>query len=461
MYFKTILVVFLVVFMASCHCPQTKSYPHQPSETPDRVTLCVQEDPSSSVGLTWRTQIGIDQPQVQYIVADSSPELSVTATITEGETIEWEHDMGEVANHKVTLTGLQAGTMYNYRVGNNNIWSEWFQFTTAKKNTDDFSFLYFGDAQNDIGSLWSRVIRQGFIDCSEAAFLLFAGDLINNASNDGEWEEWYNGGGWLYGTVPTLATPGNHEYHKDEEKDVYTHITPHWHGNFNFPANGPKDYPNTVYYIDYQGARFISLNTVEMHRGQEHIDAQVQWLEGVLANNPNKWTIFTFHHPFNNLKQGREDPIVRDNLQSLFEKYNVDLVLQGHDHAYGRDASVMNHISGNQEAGPVYIVSVSGPKMNPFNFSNWADRLATNTQMYNVIDVSNESIDFKACLTTGEVFDAFTISKTDEGQKTFSSPFHMQRESRMDLPSRTKLKMNDKEIEDYKQAIQKFFDNRE
>ncbi|MDN3596949.1 fibronectin type III domain-containing protein [Zunongwangia endophytica] len=58
-------------------------------------------------------------------------------------------------------------TTYVYRVGNgeknDDYWSEWFQIKTAKTGSEEpFSFIYFGDAQNNIKSLWSRVIRSSY-----------------------------------------------------------------------------------------------------------------------------------------------------------------------------------------------------------------------------------------------------------------------------------------------------------
>ena len=55
---------------------------------------------------------------------------------------------------------LIAGGKSNltYRVGDGVNWSEWFHFRTASDRPEPFSFIYFGDAQTDLKSLWSRVI---------------------------------------------------------------------------------------------------------------------------------------------------------------------------------------------------------------------------------------------------------------------------------------------------------------
>ena len=66
----------------------------------------------------------------------------------------------------------------------------------------------------------------------------------------------------------------------------------------------------------------------------------------------------------------------------LFEKYDVDLVVQGHDHAYGRGNLNANEQglpegadAATSHTGPVYLVSVAGPKMyvpDPENANNWS-----------------------------------------------------------------------------------------
>ena len=47
----------------------------------------------------------------------------------------------------------------------------------------------------------------------------------------------------------------------------------------------------------------------------------------------------------------------------LLDKYNVDLVLNGHDHTYARGhVPVRTSESDTPELGTVYVTSVSGPK---------------------------------------------------------------------------------------------------
>ena len=63
---------------------------------------------------------------------------------------------------------------------------------------------------------------------------------------------------------------------------------------------------------------------------------QKTWLEKVLKNNPRKWSIVSFHHPIYSASARRDNALLRNEWKPLFDRYGVDLVLQGHDHSYAR-----------------------------------------------------------------------------------------------------------------------------
>lgn len=371
---------------------------------PDRVILTWNGDPATSVAATWRTNTQIVTTEAEIAKADASPNFVHHATKVGGAVERFEDQGYAFHSHSVTFEGLEPDTRYAYRVGSGEIWSEWFQFKTAKAGPAPFSFVYFGDAQNNVLSLWSRVIREAYAEAPRADFFLHAGDLINVGDRDSEWSEWFEAGGWIHATIPVIATPGNHEYPR--QPDGTRRLSNKWRYSFSFPENGPAGLSQTVYYIDYQDARIISLNSNE-DRGD-----QTDWLERVLENNPNTWTFVTFHHPIFSTKVGRDNTRIRTLWQPLLEEYNVDLVLQGHDHTYGRGANIATGVKTRAEGvGPVYVVSVSGPKMYDLTEREWFSRGAENTQLYQVIEVDGNKLEYKAYTATGELYDAFGLVK--------------------------------------------------
>jgi 3',5'-cyclic AMP phosphodiesterase CpdA len=139
------------------------------------------------------------------------------------------------------------------------------------------------------------------------------------------------------------------------------------------------------------------------------------WLERVLADNPNRWTIVTFHHPLFSAAGGRDYPELRTLWGPLFERYRVDLVLQGHDHAYARGS-----LSPAPERGPdawrspgatMYVVSVSGAKMYPVQRQRWMTRAAERTPLFQIITIDGDKLFFEARTALGEVYDAFELRK--------------------------------------------------
>ncbi|MEM6301193.1 MAG: metallophosphoesterase family protein [Pseudomonadota bacterium] len=477
-----------------------------PTPLPDRVVLTWMGDPARSQAVTWRTDTTVKRAVGELAVASANGR-AINPARFEATTQEYAADTNTAHYHTLNFVDLEPNTLYAYRVGDGVNWSEFFHFRTASERPKPFRFVYFGDAQNDVRTHWSRVFREAFRDAPRAAFMLHAGDLINRDTRDVEWGEWHGAASWVNATVPIIATPGNHEYHRartgpaseqfwtsksGETLPIIVEVSPkgdgldgydvrvtsatgvvssltldsmgkilaadravmeqtgfsaeevvgslsygpplqvrprdpgtlelsgHWRPQFAFPVQrAPKGLEETVYYIDYQGTRFISLNS------NADLEAQVPWLRRVLKDNPNRWTILTFHHPVFSPAAERDNAELRKLWKPLLDQYRVDLVLTGHDHSYARTGATSslktseNRDSGFQqvydpEVGTVYVVSVSGPKMYPITSTPFARRVAEFTQLYQVIDVSDAELTYRAYTATGELYDAFTLEKRPE-----------------------------------------------
>lgn len=408
---------------------------YEPSPIPDRVILTPSGDPAVEQSVTWRTHPGVQAAMGQIALDEPGPAFEPKARTTPAESSDAVlAAVGVPATfHTVRFTDLEPDTAYLYRVGDGTNWSEWFAFSTAAATPEPFSFIYYGDAQNDIREHVSRVFRRAFSDRPDARLIVHAGDLVNASARDAEWGEWFTAAGWINGMINSIATPGNHEYSG-------TVLAPHWKPQFAWPDNGPKGataahtaLDGTVYYVDYQGVRFVSLNS---NRGavvgavaqQEFLDIQAQWLRGVLADNPNRWTVVTFHHPVWSNSVGRNNPEIRATWMPVFEEFGVDLVLQGHDHSYGRGrrAADPTAIPGTFRDGPVYVVSVSGPKMYDTSPDNWHQhggelhRQHEDTQLYQLVDVDGDTLRYEARAADGAPYDGFVITKDADGHKTIT-----------------------------------------
>lgn len=191
--------------------PYADKLAHAPRPLPDRIVLTWSGDPATTQAVTWRTDTSIVRALAEIAVAnDNGRDLRPRAVAAKTEL--FTSDLGDAAYHSVEFNALTPDTLHAYRVGDGVNWSEWFHFRTASREARPFTFVYFGDAQNDIRTHWSRVFRESFRDAPRAAFTLHAGDLINNANRDAQWGEWFGAPAWVNATIPVVPTPGNHEY---------------------------------------------------------------------------------------------------------------------------------------------------------------------------------------------------------------------------------------------------------
>ena len=375
-----------------------------PKKIPDRIVLTWSEDPTTTASVTWRTDTSIAQAEGQIAEANASANFTTWAKRETARTEKWKRNRLAAHFHSVTFKSLKPNTLYAYRVGSDKIWSSWYQFRTASAEPDEFTFIYLGDAQNNLLSLWARTIRTAVLDAPYANFIIHAGDLVNNANRDSDWHEWFESGDWIHAKIPSIPSPGNHEYsnYQDASKRRLSVL---WRPQFTLPENGLEGFTETTYYTDYQGARIISLNSNERHK------EQVPWLEQVLKNNPNKWTFVTFHHPIFSAG-GRANKDQREAWKPLFDEYAVDMVLQGHNHTYARGHNIGSGATVRDSTkGTVYVVSVSGPKQSRLRKDRWMTRGGENTQLYQIISVSGDTLHYRAMTAVGELYDAFDLVK--------------------------------------------------
>jgi 3',5'-cyclic AMP phosphodiesterase CpdA len=417
-------------------------------------------EPSKSMAVNWRTALYIKQGFVQVAEASPSPDLLDSVRVFPAQKTTYTTDQNASNYFSAVMDSLRPDTKYAYRVGDSTYWSEWAHFETADTTAAPMSFIYFGDAQNDVKSLWSRTIRGAYSQMPKADFLLHAGDLINSRNRDHEWGEWFYAGGWIYGTMPSIATPGNHEYYNNPD-GIYT-LTEHWKPSFTLPENGPEGYEETVYYIDYQNVRIISLNSPMFDESPKHTATQVEWLKKVLAENNQKWTIVTMHHPVYSTAAGRNNEILQKALRPILEDYKVDLVLQGHDHTYGRGTNLpIGKKEKNALDGPIYVVSVSGPKMYALGLDKWMQRGASNTQLYQLIRVDGDLLRFEAYTVDDQLYDAFELRKKKNGGNLFFDLAPEGMAERIDLPPRYQNRLSEEELQLYQDRFKAYKERKE
>ena len=409
--------------------PPAVGRPYAARNLPDRITLVPGADPATAMAVSWRTDMAASQTLAEIAELVPAPGFGLRARQISGENAATISENGEARYHKVRFTGLRPDTAYAYRLRGSAGFSEWHQFRTAKAGDAPFRLIYMGDTQNrilDIGSIgWRRALLQA----GNPQLMLHAGDLVasrDDMVHDDEWGEWTATGGWALATIPQVPAPGNHEYVDVANPDgsETRKLGPHWPLMFALPGNGAPGAKATTYFTDYQGVRFIVLDgTSALDLGS--IASQTQWLEKHLAEAPGNWKIVLFHQPIFTCARPGDTPALKAAWKPLFEKYKVDLVLQGHDHCYGRLTSEAGRDAGRKARargavqGPVYMVSVAGAKMYGLNdrAAHQPDRVAEDTSLFQVIDISPRRLSLRAYLNTGVLYDGFDLIKARRGNR--------------------------------------------
>ncbi|MFE9323314.1 metallophosphoesterase [Nocardia sp. NPDC052278] len=141
--------------------------------------------------------------------------------------------------------------------------------------------------------------------------------------------------------TPWMFATGNHDMEATYGQHGYGgHLA-----RLDFPGNGPAGCPS-AYSFTYGNVAVLSLDAndvsyeIKANTGYSG-GAQTSWVERTLAAyraDPNiDFLVCFFHHcAYSTTDAHASDGGVRDAWAGLFDRYQVDLVLQGHNHVYER-----------------------------------------------------------------------------------------------------------------------------
>lgn len=377
------------------------------SKMPDQIVLSWEEDPKTTQTITWRTDSTVtsaamrwQEKRLFHSFKTQEPSWSQAKT----ERLVTEDIVNDPVNHRhqVTLQDLTPATTYVYSVGDTNgaNWSDLFEFSTAPADVQPFSFMYLGDAQNGLerwGSLMATAQRMR----PDISFILMAGDLVNRGAQRDDWDNLFFNATRNFASKPLMPAIGNHEY-QGGFPELYLKL-------FNLPANGPEDIdPERAYSFEYSNALFVILDSNRDFAGQ------ARWLENILAASKATWKFVMYHHPAYSSSPNRNNTEVQTEWVPLFDKYHVDMVLQGHDHAYLRTYPMNNHQRvASPKEGTVYVVSVSGTKMYEQGQFDYTEKGFTNTSTFQILDVQvmRDRLLYKSYDDEGKIVDELIIQK--------------------------------------------------
>ena len=443
--------LFILVIFFNCNSnhhshSHSHSHSHQkdglhhweiPSKDPDRIILTFNGNPSTKRAVTWRTDSSVKKAEAQIAVAGLNSDFVEEASTYTANTEEFDLGLYKsnksliVNYHSVVFENLKPNTLYAYRVGFAENWSEWIQFKTANDTYSPTQFVYFGDAQNDILNHWSRVIRMAYKTAPDASFVIHAGDLVDSAHKDNEWAQWFKAGGFIHSQWTAIPVVGNHEFQRFDgyEGTLPRRLSIQWRPQFTLPVeeNLDEKLHETVYSVEYQDILVLVLNSTG------HLEEQTEYIREKLTNSDAKWKIVTNHHSVFSPAEGRDFEYARKVWKPMFEKYGVDLVLNGHDHTYARGHTPVKSQNVNESGifKTLYVTSVSGPKqykLDKDQIKNYeidgykSDKMGEETQFFQVINIDSNKLTYSAYTTLGDLYDRAIITKDFlSGEKTISN----------------------------------------
>jgi acid phosphatase type 7 len=313
---------------------------------PCQITLTWQNNPATSMTITWRTDISDENHTLRFT---DRPDTDLHQwAIREAETSTFKETHAWL--HTVELTNLQPGQTY-YVIIDHPSSPEEFSFRTMPDENNRRELIFLAGAD-------SRTMRDVKREMNALAagfnpdFIIFDGDFISDPMSEQEWDDWFDdwheqmitAGGRR---IPIIPSIGNHEVlggiHQPREN------APFYFHRFIVPE------PRTRYALK------LSPDLLLVTLDSDHIleiTSQVDWLDETLTYHQNiKWKLVQYHVAAWPSARGFNDPIpvkIRTNWIPVLEKHGVNYVIEAHDHAFKKTVPIRDN-RRDDENGIVYL----------------------------------------------------------------------------------------------------------
>lgn len=332
--------------------------------------LALGADPRSQAAMSWQVPQPVRRPYLRLGTSPGQLDQVVPAEIRHlhSHLVEYADnpasayfDYDQYHLH-AALDGLDPGTRYYYALGHAGLDSNSVAATVGSFRTapaaggvpEPFTFTAFGDEGVEFGAAANQtlMLRQNPV------FHLLAGDISYAASGAGlpsshhsaegadklqpeVWDEYLRMIDPVAASVPWMVAMGNHDMEALYSPDGYGGHLARWH----LPGNGPRN-AHATYGFSYGNVAVVSLDANDISHEIPHnrgytAGAQTTWLAGELARlrrTPGiDFIVAFFHHcAYCTATDHVSDGAIREEWIPLFDRYQVDLVINGHNHVYER-----------------------------------------------------------------------------------------------------------------------------
>lgn len=302
-----------------------------------------------------------------------------------------EEEIGTAWLHTAAFDGLKPGTEYRYTVefGKTSVEGG---FRTLARDPEPITFIALGDSHA------KDVISDQFAQ-HDPEWIVHLGDLVHYES---------------YGQYQSYFSPMVNEMTKWQPMAVVC-------GNHDQPGALLSELfglnPNRIYYAFEDGnVLLVALDSTVWRRAdaEENTAAMLEWAERILRESDATWKIVAFHEPPYDMSY-RRSRWGRDSAMPVFRRTGVDLVLNGHAHAYQRFAPLYQ--AGENEDHPILLINSSGASdVYTTAMARHAPPYLVASKEgshYVVIHVDGQTLTGRALDGEGSLIDEFSIQKKD------------------------------------------------
>lgn len=387
---------------------------------PDHIMLSINGDATTSMTVTWRTDISVSDGYAEYRKAGTEEWYSVCAG--KGDFVS---DIDESHIFWAHMENLKPDTVYEYTVGNKDYRSEKFSFTTAPENLEDFEFICLSDFQTggpnppaDYTS-FNEFLKKALEKHPNVRFILTAGDNTNCGQTDIQWTGVLEGFKGIMERIPLMMAVGNHDdmgfkdYFTFTGK-YYSEKVEYFSNQFrgSYPYNGPEEWKTANYSFDYGNAHFNAIGI----SGPEYVN---EWLIEDTAKTDKTWKFGSHHFPIcycgSDLACDDSYPMMMEGMEKF------DVMFSGHEHCFSRSFPRRNeNLYDKPSEGTVFYNLASGnhnppgtlPMPKLWNAAWYAhdEYLA----MYAIAHVSGKKLTLTSYVEDGRIADRCVIDKEND-----------------------------------------------
>lgn len=303
-----------------------------------------------------------------------------------------------------TIGNLKPNQKIYYQVNvDNQEFSNSF-FTAPADSSKLLSIYAIGDTRTH-PDVYNKVASQLMADVEKQpdqhqTLVFHLGDAVSYGADEKDWDQQYFAQKHedindLLSSMPIMMVIGNHDIDTAEENKEKS-------GKL-FRKYFPYNYYNEHFYysFDYGPIHVTALDQYSPGVKYDKDSQQYQWLKNDLAGSDKEWKIMIFHKPAYSAKGGHDDSkTTKEDLVPLFEEYDVDLVLQGHNHYYAR--------AENNEIPYLTLGGGGAPLHSPKSDTEHVVK-ALKEYHFARFDIENNNINVFVINIEGQVIDNFAI----------------------------------------------------